>query len=72
MFKLVEQPLGRMLSLSAINRLYAETLTCGETRNYFASILRVLNVEYELSDEDRAKIPASGPLVVVANHPFGA
>ena len=72
LFKLVEQPLGRMLSLSAINRLYAETLTCGETRNYFASILRVLNVEYELSDEDRAKIPASGPLVVVANHPFGA
>jgi putative hemolysin len=35
-------------------------------------ILSVLNIEYDLSDEDAAKIPASGPVVVVANHPFGA
>src|SRR5205814_956277 len=72
LFKLVENPLHKMLSLSAINRLYAETLTCGDTRNYFASILRVLNVEYQLTDEDLAKIPVSGPVVIVANHPFGA
>jgi putative hemolysin len=72
LFKLVESPLKRMFSLSAINRLYAETLACGDTRNYFSSILRVLNVEYELSSEDIAKIPTTGPLVIVANHPFGA
>jgi putative hemolysin len=72
LFKLVESPLGRMFSLSAINRLYAESLNCGDTRNYFASLLRVLNVEYDLSPEDAAKIPTTGPLVIVANHPFGA
>src|SRR5690349_14449960 len=72
LFKLVENPLGRMLSLPAINKVYVDTLACGDTRNYFASILRVLNVDYELSPADAAKVPASGPLVIVANHPFGA
>ena len=28
-------------------------------------------LSYELSDEDRARIPKTGPVVVVANHPFG-
>jgi putative hemolysin len=34
-------------------------------------ILRSLNVAYEVSPEDLAHIPTHGPLVVVANHPFG-
>jgi putative hemolysin len=35
-------------------------------------ILEVLDVTYDISDSDQARIPADGPLVVVANHPFGA
>ena len=34
--------------------------------------MRGLGVDYDLAPEDLAKIPANGPLVVVANHPFGA
>lgn len=33
--------------------------------------LRAFDVEYDLSDEDAAKIPTTGPVLVVANHPFG-
>ena len=65
-----------MLSLSTFNRLYAESSLdddggAAQSGNYFRKVLEVLNIEYTLSDEDRAKIPTSGPVVVVANHPFG-
>src|SRR6185295_14083183 len=72
LFKLVENPLGKMLSLGALNKLYADSQAADDGGNYFASILRLLNVEYDLSDEDVAKIPADGPVLIVANHPFGA
>jgi len=34
-------------------------------------ILRSMNVAYDVSPDDLANIPQRGPLVVVANHPFG-
>ncbi len=37
-----------------------------------STALELLDVRYRVSDIDRAMIPARGPLVVVANHPFGA
>jgi putative hemolysin len=35
-------------------------------------ILEVLGLTYEISANDQARAPSEGPLVVVANHPFGA
>jgi putative hemolysin len=72
LFKLVEQPVERVLSVSRINRLYAESRGRYDQVNYFPTVLSVLDIEYELSDEDRQKIPTEGPVVIVANHPFGA
>jgi putative hemolysin len=72
LYRLVENPLGRMLSLGTINRLYEQSRAGVPSERYFSSILRLLNVEYDLAAEDAAKIPTSGPVVVVANHPFGA
>jgi putative hemolysin len=72
LFRLIEKPVESVLSLSVVNRLYAESLTMpGESGNYFGRVLDVLNITYHVSDEDRAKIPTRGPVVVVANHPFG-
>jgi putative hemolysin len=72
LFRLVETTVNRVLSLSEVNRLYAQLPTLEAQHNYFPTILRTLSVGYEVTDEDRAKIPAQGPLIVVANHPFGA
>ena len=71
-FRLIEQPIERLLSLSALNRLYSGMSPVVGDRSYFATALRGLGVEYDLAPEDLAKIPVSGPLVIVANHPFGA
>jgi putative hemolysin len=40
-------------------------------RDFFDSAMEVLNVRIDVAQEDRNRIPESGPLVVVANHPFG-
>jgi putative hemolysin len=71
-YRLLEHPIERFLSLDALNRLYADMSPVVGDRSYFATALRGLGVEYDLVPEDVAKIPVTGPLVVVANHPFGA
>jgi putative hemolysin len=72
LFRLLEQPIERLLSLSALNQLYSGISPDVGDASYFASALRGLGMEYDLVPEDLAKIPVHGPLVIVANHPFGA
>ena len=64
-----------LLHLDCVNRCYAEyheTLdACKGPQEIFISALTALGVSYDLSPEDLRNIPARGPLVVVANHPFG-
>lgn len=73
LFRLVEGALNRVLSLTEVNRLYTQSLILPhEQETYFPTILRTLAIGYEVSDEDREKIPKHGPLIMVANHPFGA
>ena len=72
LFRLIEKPVAKAFSLSTINDIYSLAAPSAGDRNYFGTALRTSGVSYELASEDLAKIPASGPLVVVANHPFGA
>ncbi len=37
----------------------------------FERLLTLLDVTYRVTPEDLARIPATGPVVVTANHPFG-
>ena len=63
--------LERVLAIDAINGIYSRT--CGGDREHFLDrLLDDLGVSYDLTADELACIPARGPLVVVANHPFGA
>jgi putative hemolysin len=57
--------------LHALSELY-EAMPRAEHEPFFETIRRSLGLSCEVSAEDLAKIPATGPVIVVANHPFGA
>lgn len=65
----------RALGLSTLNSLYRSlSLTAtgeNDARRFSERALELLGTGFRVSDEDRASIPSSGPLVVVANHPYG-
>jgi putative hemolysin len=62
----------QLLSVETLSRLYAEIRATKRAGSFFDKLLQVLNVEYVVAPEDLARIPRSGPLVVIGNHPFGA
>lgn len=72
---LIQPAIETLLHLDRVNRCYAEyheTLdACKGPLEIFQSALTSMGVGYELSAEDLRNIPTRGPLVVVANHPFG-
>jgi putative hemolysin len=61
--------LSRASSLTSLGRVYEEAAGAGDAP-FAARALRALGVTADVEGE--SCIPRSGPLVVVANHPFGA
>jgi putative hemolysin len=72
---LVQTPIERLLYLDRVNRCYAdyyENLKSNiEETRVFQTALESIGVTYKIGGADWGRIPPSGPLVVVANHPFG-
>lgn len=60
--------IDRLLALPALARLYRDLPQDG--RPFWDRALEALDVRYEI-EGSLADIPAAGPLIVVANHPFG-
>ncbi len=61
----------RALSFPTLNDIYAQVKRREDDGPFAEQVLDTLGVRLDVSDADLAKIPATGPLVVVANHPFG-
>ena len=71
LYATVEWPLKKVLALNRINRVYERISNFPDSIYFTDRVLRALSIGYEVSEEDRDKIPRTGPVVVVANHPFG-
>ncbi len=70
-FAVMKRPLSRLLCLKKFNRLYDSVRNLEPGQSFIDTVLDEINVDMELSEEMIANIPAKGPCVVVANHPFG-
>ena len=71
-------PIERALGLEGVNALYeqavADPLPAGPAgiQAFCRRLLDGLGVRVSVAAEDLARVPKKGPVVVVANHPFGA
>lgn len=61
----------RLLHLRRCERLYG-TIATVEDDSFPERVLNLLGLRHETSAEELGRIPRQGPVVVVANHPFGA
>ncbi len=68
----VELPLEKLTYLDYLAHAYEEAL--GEeidSKDFIDLALKKLSISFTLPDEELNRIPKKGPVVVVANHPFG-
>ena len=60
-----------MLGIPQLNETHRKAAAMDPAVPFVDRVLQVLGVSYAVTDEERATIPTKGPVVVVANHPFG-
>jgi len=70
-FQVFQNPLEKLICLHHINHVYARAVSAPDQWQFLTALLQALDVHYNLAEEDLARIPAQGPVVVVSNHPFG-
>ncbi|WP_051271291.1 lysophospholipid acyltransferase family protein [Fundidesulfovibrio putealis] len=69
--KAVGKPLGKVLALDAISNRF-QTIPQGAVGvDFLRGLMSAFGFTCSVSAEDLAHIPADGPVVMAANHPFG-
>ena len=67
----IARPLELLSGVAAVEKVYRKILAMPPERGFFRNCADALGFDISLSDADRARLPTSGPLVIVANHPSG-
>ena len=63
--------LERAFGLEGMNRIYDGAVAQSGDRCFSDKVLTSMGVRFRVDEEELARIPKTGPLVVVSNHPFG-
>lgn len=66
----VASAMMRLTKINEVNRLY-DSLKDKVGKDFFDSFVRQRNLKYIVFTEDLAKIPKTGPFILVSNHPLG-
>jgi putative hemolysin len=63
--------LKHLFQLDELEHTYKKAVAERGERDLFATLADMLQIRSEISPGDRERIPRSGPLVVISNHPTG-
>ncbi len=71
---LIESPLEKVLAINKINSIYADNTGQDSLSPHLTfpdQVLKFLNITYQIPNNELERIPKTGPVIVIANHPFG-
>lgn len=67
----VASAIMRLTKINEVNQLY-DVLKNKQGKDFFDAFVRERNLKYIVFAEDLAKVPKTGPFILVSNHPLGA
>ena len=67
----LEPALWRLLVPDELSNSFDQARRAGTGVGFARRLLQALDIDFKLDDSDRKRIPAEGPAVIVANHPYG-
>ena len=63
--------LKKWLAVDDLNAVHDELVRTGTPETFASRLLEILGCKYEVAASDLERIPATGPVVIVSNHPLG-
>jgi putative hemolysin len=60
-----------LFSLRKLQTIYSTLPKCGDPDEFVSHALDSMHITHSIQQEDLEAVPACGPTVVIANHPFG-
>lgn len=71
LFSMVRKPLSKLLRLDTLNSLYSGLQRNESDEPFVDQAMEALGVKFSVDGQPVSRVPRTGPLVAVCNHPFG-